>query len=149
MYVCSVAQSRPTLCNPMDCSPPGSSVHGISQARKMDWVAISFSRGSAWCRDQNQVSYLLHWQASSLPLTSTGQLKESKRWDGTPFRPLRGEWKWDIAQFLPSSRSSCFFPLLLAFPSFLFSVSSPWPSNLCSVFSRVLKYESLYKTHAS
>jgi len=42
-----VAQSCPTLCNPMDCSPPGSSVHGISQARILEWVAISFSRGSS------------------------------------------------------------------------------------------------------
>ena len=39
-----VAQSCPTLCNPMDCSPPGSSVHGILQARILEWVAISFSR---------------------------------------------------------------------------------------------------------
>ena len=37
-----VAQSRPTLCDPMGCSPPGSSVHGILQARILEWVAISF-----------------------------------------------------------------------------------------------------------
>ena len=40
-----VAQSCPTLCDPVDCSPPGSSVHGILQARILEWVAISFSRG--------------------------------------------------------------------------------------------------------
>jgi len=40
-----VAQSCPTLCDPVDCSPPGSSVHGIFQARILQWVAISFSRG--------------------------------------------------------------------------------------------------------
>ena len=39
-----VAQSCPTLCNPKDCSLPGSSVHGIFQARVLEWVAISFSR---------------------------------------------------------------------------------------------------------
>ena len=39
-----VAQLCPTLCSPMDCSPPGCSVHGISQARTLEWVAISFSR---------------------------------------------------------------------------------------------------------
>ena len=39
-----IAQSRPTLCDPMDCSPPGSSVHGIFQASILEWVAISFSR---------------------------------------------------------------------------------------------------------
>ena len=42
-----VAQSCPTLRDPKDCSPPGSSVHGILQARILEWVAISFSRGSS------------------------------------------------------------------------------------------------------
>ena len=45
--VCVYAQSCLTLCNPMNCSPPGSSVHGILQARILEWVAISFSRGSS------------------------------------------------------------------------------------------------------
>ena len=51
-----VPQSCPTLCDPMDCSLPGSSVQGISQARILEWVAISFSRGSSWSRDQTWVS---------------------------------------------------------------------------------------------
>ena len=42
-----VAQLCLTLCNPMDCSPPGSSVHGILQVRIVEWVAIPFSRGSS------------------------------------------------------------------------------------------------------
>ena len=42
-----VDQLRPTLCNPMDCSLPGSSVHGIFQARVLEWGVISFSRGSS------------------------------------------------------------------------------------------------------
>ena len=42
-----VAQSCLTLCDPVDCSPPGSSIHGILQARILEWVAISFSRGSS------------------------------------------------------------------------------------------------------
>ena len=46
-----VAQSCLTLCDPMDCSPPGSSVHGFLQARILEWVAISFSRGSSQPRD--------------------------------------------------------------------------------------------------
>ena len=45
-----------TLCNPMDCSPPGSSVNGIFQAKILEWVAISFSRGSSRPRNQTQVS---------------------------------------------------------------------------------------------
>ena len=50
-----VAQSCPNLCDPMDCSPPGSFIHGILQARILEWVAISFSRGSSQPRDQTQV----------------------------------------------------------------------------------------------
>ena len=51
-----VAQSCLTLCDPRDCSPPGSSVHGIFQARVLEWVAISFSRGSSQLRDWTLVS---------------------------------------------------------------------------------------------
>ena len=47
-----IAQLCLTLCDPVDCSPPGSSVHGILQARILEWVAISFSRRSLWPRDQ-------------------------------------------------------------------------------------------------
>ena len=48
--------SRVRLCDPMDCSPPGFSIHGIFQARVLEWVAISFSRGSFRPRDRTQVS---------------------------------------------------------------------------------------------
>ena len=50
------AQSCSTVYDPMDCGPPGSSAHGILQARILEWVAIPFSRGSSWPRDQTQVS---------------------------------------------------------------------------------------------
>ena len=60
------------FCDPMGCSLPGSSVHGISQARILEWVAISFSKGSSWPRDQTliscigkQILYLLSHQGSS------------------------------------------------------------------------------------
>ena len=49
-------QSCPTLCDPLDCSPLGSSVHGILQARILEWVALPFSRGSSLPRDQIHVS---------------------------------------------------------------------------------------------
>ena len=52
-----VAQLCPTLCDPLEYSPPGSSVHGILQARILERVAISFSRGSSRPRDQTQVSH--------------------------------------------------------------------------------------------
>ena len=45
---CLVAKWCPALCDPMDCSPPASSIHGISQARILEWVAIPSSRGSSW-----------------------------------------------------------------------------------------------------
>ena len=51
-----VTQSCPTLCDPMDCSPPGFSVHGILQTGILEWVAISFSRGSSWPKHQTRVS---------------------------------------------------------------------------------------------
>ena len=51
-----VAQSCPTLCDPMDCSLPGSSIHGIFQARVLEWVATSFSRESSQLRDRILVS---------------------------------------------------------------------------------------------
>ena len=66
--MCLCAQLYSSLCSPMDCSPPGSSVHGIFQARNLGWVAISFFRGSSWPRDGTWVSYnFLHWQTDSLP----------------------------------------------------------------------------------
>ena len=51
-----VAQSCLRLCNSMDCSPPGSSVHGMLQAKLLEWVAIPFSRESSWPRNWIQVS---------------------------------------------------------------------------------------------
>ena len=59
-------QSVPTLCDPMDYSPPVSSIHGILQARILEWVAISFSKGSSWSRDWTWVSciagrFFTHW----------------------------------------------------------------------------------------
>ena len=52
---CLLTQSCPTLCDPMDCSPPASSVHGILQARTLEWVAMPSSRGSSQRRDWTQV----------------------------------------------------------------------------------------------
>ena len=58
---CCYLLSHVPLCNPMDCSPPGSSVHGILQAIKLEWVAIPFSRGSSQLRDWTWVSCLAGW----------------------------------------------------------------------------------------
>ena len=66
MLYAKLLQSRLTLCNPTDCSPPGSSVHGISLARILAWVVISFSRGSSQPRNWTHIScigrqILYHW----------------------------------------------------------------------------------------
>ena len=71
------SQSCLTLCDPRDCSPPGSSDHGILQARILEWVAIPFSRGSSWPRDQTQVSciagrFFTIWATREALFTSTG-----------------------------------------------------------------------------
>ena len=76
--LCSVAQSCLTLCDPMDCSPPGSSVHEILQARILEWVAklqrIFLTQGlkPGLCR-------LLYWQVDSLPLCHLGSPLYSKK----------------------------------------------------------------------
>ena len=84
VYVCVHAQSHMTLCNPMDCSPPGYSVHGIFQARILVQAAISFSRGSFLPRNQSYVScvpcigrqILYHWEALYQRLKIIGKSTE-------------------------------------------------------------------------
>ena len=64
-----------TLCDPMVCSPPGSSFHGISQARILEWVAIPFFRGSSWLRDQTYIAWIGRWILTSVvggPLSHQG-----------------------------------------------------------------------------
>ena len=72
-----IAQSCPTLCNPMDCSLPGSAVQGILQSRILEWVAIPLSRESSWPKDWTWVSCIAgrfvtvwatreaHWETNS------------------------------------------------------------------------------------
>ena len=68
-----VAQSCPTLCDPMGCSLPGSSVHGIFQAIVLEWIAISFSRGSSQPRDRTWVSRIVgHPLNKAYPFTLFG-----------------------------------------------------------------------------
>ena len=70
---CSVAQSCPTLSHPMDCSPPGSSVHWITPARILEWAAISSSRGIFPTQGSNpRLLWLLHWKVDSLSLKHSG-----------------------------------------------------------------------------
>ena len=82
-----VAQSCLTLCDPMDCSPPGSSVHGILQARILEWVAIPFSMVSSRRRDRTQVSliagrFFTIWDTREPPICK-------KTWLNFKYFPLR------------------------------------------------------------
>ena len=88
-------KSRPTLCEPMDCPPPGSSVHGILQAKILEWDAIPFSRESSNPGIKSRSPAL---QADSLPSEPPGTLLELKSAEGflcelslpssKPFSPL-------------------------------------------------------------
>ena len=72
-HVCARVRAWTTLCNPIEYNLPGSFVHGILQARILEWVAM-FSRGSSQLRDQTRIYLcLLHWQAGSLPLLPPGK----------------------------------------------------------------------------
>ena len=70
-----VAQLCPTLCDPINCNLPGSSVHRYLQARILEWVAIPFSRGSSWPRNWTQISctagkFFTIWATREAPITS-------------------------------------------------------------------------------
>ena len=83
-------QSCPTLPNAMDCSPPGFSVHGILQARILEWVAMLVPRGSSRPRDWARDSCLPRWQAGSWPLAPLGKHRETNPYPKilTPSEPI-------------------------------------------------------------
>ena len=88
------AQSCLTLCDPMDYSPPGSSVHGILQARILEWVAIPFSRGSSPPRDWTWVSYTA---GRSLTIWATKWSPRILEWVAIPFLGVScwpTDWTW-------------------------------------------------------
>ena len=84
------AQSCRTLCDPVDCSPPGSSVHGVFQARTLERVAISFSRGSSRHSDQSSVSCVScvgRWVTSSASWEARNSSSIFPRLSGIPQVP--------------------------------------------------------------
>ena len=100
------AQSCPALCYPVDCSPPGSPVHGISQARILEWVAISSSRGSSWPRDRTHIScvsctevdsvLLKHWGS---PMVDTTQQQKVMNCWCDPRNSMNGSGKhWEVKE---------------------------------------------------
>ena len=121
---CSVAKSCPTLCHPMDCSPPGSSVHEILQAGILQWVPIPSLRGSSRPQGSNPLLlHLLHWQMSSLSLSPPGKLwvfvslyqragllntggiwRETKMWWRTTTFVRRQSWIWVASSCVTSGK---------------------------------------------
>ena len=90
-----VIQLCPTLCNPIDCSPPGSSVHGIFQARILEWVVMPFSRVSSWPRGQTQVSCIVRrfftiWATREAQITHAATAAKSLQSCPTLCDPIDG-----------------------------------------------------------
>ena len=79
-------QSCPTLCNPVNCSPPGSSVHGIFQPRMLEWVAMPFSTGSSQPRDRTQVSMSVALASRFFTTSATRETPYIKQITNTPWR---------------------------------------------------------------
>ena len=114
-----VTQSCPTLCNPLDSSLPGSTVHGIFQARILEWAAISFSRGSSQTRDQTCISCIADrcftiWAIREAPTTVSPQV--NKR-EGTQLHLSTENWIKNVLSMAPPIRTRPSFPLSQSFPS--------------------------------
>ena len=90
-------QSCPILCDPMDCSPPGSSAHGILQAKILEWVVTPSSRGSSWPRDRTCVSLSLS-SPTLVGIFLTTEPPGKPQWFSTevkysPLRTIGNFWK--------------------------------------------------------
>ena len=151
-YHWSFTWKCPTLCDPVDCSPPGSSVHGILQARILEWVAISFSRGSSQPRDRIQVSHIAGrhfnlWatreahspEVTDLLLRSLWQkVNPMLSWRAEPCLRLGSSW---FQRLSPASRGSL-QPLLTSFSTLSANHS---PFSLFILFSVIPSLSSFHK----
>ena len=81
LYVWVCTQSCLTLWEPTDCSPPSSSVHVISQARILEWVAISSSRRTSWPRDQTHIPYIFYIGRQILHKCTVCTKLEIQKWN--------------------------------------------------------------------
>ena len=130
---CLVPQSCPALCDPTDCSRPGSSVSGILQARILEWVAISSSRGSSWPRIQACVSCIT---GGFFITKSPGKPLENSSYDNN--MELIAKWSYILAKRAPDPSGLTLFLLLIhvrrgwamAPIQILFSWDSSWWWNL-------------------
>ena len=92
------SQLCPTLCDLVDCSLPGFSIHGILKTRILEWVAIPFSRGSSWPRDWTQVSciagrFLMVWAIRETLKSEIIQVFKSE-WFAVPMKKLKSKLIW-------------------------------------------------------
>ena len=116
-FFCICVHLHPTLCYPMDCSPPGSSVRVISQARILEWVAISFSRGSSQPRNQTQVSRVFCTGRWILYRCATREVISSQCFFPTPWRDsyyLTSSCIWYITDVLELPAWGATWPFILS-----------------------------------
>ena len=140
--LCLVSQAYPTLCKPMDCSPPGSSVRGILQARILEWVGMPFSRGSSQPRDGTWSPTL---QVDSLLSESTGKPFAASNIELTKAKIIgldsSSPGSHSEGYFSGRSRTSAFLNQLAA-PSYwgcFLSIAENWRDSLLSLSLRLLK----------
>ena len=118
-----VTQSCLTLCNPMNCSLPDSSVHGILQARILKWVALPFARGSS--QPRNWTRGFLHWRQILYSLSHQGS------WPLVISRKTHSIYLWGLHSFFLGAEQS--IEIQNSSPSrsrHCCSVSTTWPSNM-------------------
>ena len=98
LLVSEVTQSCPTLCGPMDCSLPGSSLHGILHTRILEWVAVSFSRTPSYpCKNKHWVQFVLNsflYWSSRLLIIICPYLVSHPRYERPRFNPWVGKIPW-------------------------------------------------------
>ena len=142
-------QSSLTLCDPMDCSPPGSSVHGIFQTRILEWVAMPFSRGSSQLRDWTSVSYdscigrrvLYHWAPWEALIDSFHQIKKHfDPYSSNTCQRFRDPLICDLGFLMLSS------PLLLSLLFPLWHILFLWfiLQSFCHCVVRLLAFSSAF-----
>ena len=130
-----------TLCDPMDCRLPGSSVHGIFQARVLEWVAISSSRGSSWPRDRTRVSHIVSrhftvWATREVPWVKKGPWVKELR-EASSQHPKRN---WILPTTTWASLEEELPPVE---PS-----TKPWLTTYCNLMQR-LEPEALWKSQVA
>ena len=117
------AQTCPTHCDPKDCSLPGSSIHGILQARILEWVAISFSRGSSRPRDWTRVS---HTADRLFTVWATREALQSADWETKETAPAT-----------PAMRGRCWHPSWACmFPVLTFYITVKCPLEVQLLLSQ-------------